>query len=138
MLFRSGHDLRVALAQYVALDIEIRICVDPDYLRGHVKVALLKVFSNRMQTDRWLGFFHPDKLTFGEGIYLSQIVAAAQAVTGVASVTVNKLQRLYEENNEEAIESGVLLLGPLEVARLDNDPNIPENGKLFLDMRGGR
>ncbi|NOZ51810.1 MAG: putative baseplate assembly protein [Gammaproteobacteria bacterium] len=135
---RMGHDLRVALAQYVALDIEIRICVDPDYLRGHVKVALLKVFSNRMQTDRWLGFFHPDKLTFGEGIYLSQIVAAAQAVTGVASVTVNKLQRLYEENNEEAIESGVLLLGPLEVARLDNDPNIPENGKLFLDMRGGR
>jgi len=31
-----------------------------------------------------------------------------------------------------------LPLGPLEIARLDNNPSFPENGKLTLDMRGGR
>ena len=134
---RIGHDLVVHSAKRVPLDIELVICVLPGHLRGHVKAALLDVFSNRMLPDGRLGFFHPDNLTFGEGIYLSKLVAAAQAVTGVESVKVNKLQRLYEPPNSE-IENGVLPLGPLEVARLDNDPSFPENGRLILDVRGGR
>ena len=32
----------------------------------------------------------------------------------------------------------LLPLSPFEIARLDNDPSFPENGKLTLDMRGGR
>jgi len=135
---RIGHDLRIALAQYVALDIELDICVAEDYLRGHVKAELLKLFSNSALVDGRLGFFHPDNLTFGDGIYLSQLVATAQGVIGVESVTVTKLQRLYEDNSQIAITQGVLTLGPLEVARLDNDRSFPENGKLFLNLRGGR
>src|SRR5262249_34409221 len=38
---RMGHDLRVNQAHYVPLDIEMRICVLPHYLRGHVEAALL-------------------------------------------------------------------------------------------------
>ncbi|MBA2312967.1 MAG: putative baseplate assembly protein [Actinobacteria bacterium] len=133
---RIGHDLVVHSAKRVPLDVELLICVLPGYLRGHVKAALLDVFSNRMLPDGRLGF-HPDNLTFGEGIYLSKLVALAHAVTGVESVKVNKLQRLYEPPNSE-IENGVLPLGPLEIARLDNDPSFPENGRLILDVRGGR
>jgi predicted phage baseplate assembly protein len=134
---RIGHDLVVKSAHRVPLDIELVICVLPSYLRGHVKATLLDVFSNRMLPDGRLGFFHPDNLTFGEGIYLSKLVAAAQAVTGVESVMVNKLERLFEGPNGE-IGSGVLPLGPLEIARLDNDPSFPENGRLVVDVRGGR
>jgi hypothetical protein len=134
---RIGHDLVVHSAKRVPLDIKLLICVLPGYLRGHVKAALLDVFSNRMLPDGRLGFFHSDNLTFGEGIYLSKLVAAAQAVPGVESVKVNKLQRLYEPPNGE-IENGVLPLGPLEIARVDNDPSFPENGRLILDVRGGR
>ena len=134
---RIGHDLRVAAAQYVPLDIELLVCVKAHYLRGHVKAALLNVFSNRDLPNGQRGFFHPDDLSFGEGVYLSDLVAAAQGVTGVESVVVTKLQRLFD-GNHQAIEEGILKLGPLEVARLDNDPNFPENGKLVLDVRGGR
>lgn len=134
---RIGHDLRVEPALNVPLDIEIIICVEADYLRGHVKAALLDVFCNRDLPNGKRGFFHPDNLTFGEGIYLSDLVASAQAVTGVESVKLKKLQRLWEDNDQAIIE-GVLALGHLEVARLDNDPNFPENGKLILDVRGGR
>jgi hypothetical protein len=63
-------------------------------------------------------------------------VAAAQGVAGVERVTVAKFERLYEEPNQE-IETGVLALGPLEIARLDNDPNAPENGRLDFVMKGG-
>ena len=31
-----------------------------------------------------------------------------------------------------------LLMGPFEIAQLDNDPNYPEDGLLVLDVRGGR
>jgi hypothetical protein len=134
---RMGHDLRSHAPQYVSLDIALEVCVLPGYLRGHVKAALLDVFSNRTLPAGGRGFFHPDNLTFGAGIYLSQLVAAAQAVPGVESVQVTRLQRQFETPDFE-LENGVLPLGPLEIARLDNDPSYPEHGKLTLDMQGGR
>jgi hypothetical protein len=134
---RIGHDVGVLQAQYVPLEIEMVVCVLPHYLRGHVEAALLDVFSNRVLPNGGLGLFHPDNLTFGEGIYLSRLVAAAQSVTGVESVTLTKLQRLDEGDNGE-LKAGLLQLGPLEVARLDNDPSFPERGRLVLDVRGER
>jgi len=134
---RMGHDLVVKSARRVPLDIEMLVCVLPNYLRGDIKAALLDLFSNRTLTDGRKGFFHPDNLTFGEGIYLSRLVAAAQAVEGIESVQVTRLQRYNEPANQE-IENGVLPLGPFEIARLDSDPSLPENGTLTLDMRGGR
>jgi predicted phage baseplate assembly protein len=134
---RMGHDLAVTQAVYVPLLIEMKVCVLPNYLRGHVELALLELFSNRALAGGGLGFFHPDNQTFGEGVYLSRLVAAAQAVQGVESVTVTKLERLYQGPNHE-IENGILPLGPTEIARLDNDPSFPENGKLTLVMGGGR
>jgi len=55
----------------------------------------------------------------------------------VESVKVTKLERLYEGPNHE-IENGLLLLGPLEIAQLDNDPSSPEHGQLKLNVTGGR
>lgn len=134
---RMGHDLRVLPAHYVPLDLKLEVCALPHYQRAHVKAALLDVFSNRILSGDRSGFFHPDKLTFGEGIFLSKIVATAQAVPGVASVEVKKFQRWGESANHE-IENGVLPLRVNEVAQLDNDPNYPEHGKLEIQVGGGR
>ena len=134
---RIGHDLSVHPARYVSLDLGLMVCVRPQYLRGHVEAAILDLFSNRALPDGRLGLFHPNNLTFGQSIYVSKLVAAAQSVKGVQSASVTKLQRLYERSNHE-MENGLLALGPLEVARLDNDPNFHERGKLCLDMRGGK
>ncbi len=134
---RIGHDVVVKPAVYVSLAIAMTVCVQPDYLRGHVEADLLAVFSNRLLPDGQLGFFHPDHLTFGTGIALSQLVAAAKAVTGVENIIVTQLERFGEVNTGE-LANGILSLSPLEVARLDNDPNFPEHGILKLDMQGGR
>lgn len=134
---RIGHDVVVASAHYVPLEIALTICVKAHFLKGHVKAALLEVFSSKTCATGKQGFFHPDRLTFGGGVYLSQLVATAQAIEGVESVVVAKLQRQFEEENQE-IENGILPLGPFEVAQVDNDPNYPEHGKFTLEMRGGR
>lgn len=136
--YRSiGRDLRVRAANYVPLEVVMSVCVLPHYLRALIEAELLDLFSNRTLSAGKLGFFHPNNVSFGEGIYLSKLVALAQSVTGVESVRVTTLQRLFEAPNQE-IENGILPLGPLEVSRLDNDRNFPERGKLFLDVRGGR
>lgn len=134
---RIGHDVTVRSARLIPLIIELRVCVHPHYLRGHVEAELLDVFSNRLIPDGRKGFFHPDNLSFGEGIYLSRLVASAQAVEGVDSVEVTKLERAGEGPNGE-IEDGLLRLGPLEVAQVDNDPSLPENGTFTLTIGGGR
>lgn len=134
---RIGHDLRVLPARFVSLQIGLDVCVLPHYLRAHVEAALLDLFSNRELANGQRGFFHPDNLSFGEGIYLSRLVAAAQAVAGVERVQVARLERLYEGDDRE-IENGILPLGPLEVARLDNDRSFPEHGRMRLNVGGGR
>ncbi len=98
-----------------------------------VKKALLDVFSNRDLGDGKRGFFHPDNFTFGQAVYLSRIYAAAMAVDGVANVEVKKFQRWGRKANRE-LEEGKLPAGRLEVVRLDNDPNFPENGKIDFVM----
>ncbi|MGH7456377.1 MAG: putative baseplate assembly protein, partial [bacterium] len=103
----------------------------------HVKAALLGELSDEILADGRKGFFHPDNLTFGQGIRLSRLVAIAQAVPGVERVSVSKLERLFDGPNQE-IENAFLPLSAFEIARLDNDPSFPENGILELDVRGGR
>jgi hypothetical protein len=134
---RIGHDVVVKRAVAVPLDVELSVCVLPHYLRGHVEAALLDALGNRALPDGRRGLFHPDNLTFGQGIALSRLVAAAQAVTGVERVEVTRLERLYEGPNGEIV-AGFLPIGPLEIARLDNDPRFPGNGQLRLTMGGGR
>jgi len=134
---RMGHNLKVVTAHYVALDIAMTICVQPDFQRGHVKAALLDAFSNRVLPTGQLGFFHPDNLTFGQGIALSKLVAIAQATQGVQSVEVTRLRRLFEGPHGE-LRKEFLPIGPMEIAQLDNDPNFPEHGKIVFKLVGGR
>src|SRR5260370_27569711 len=96
------------------------------YARGQVEAVHLDVFSSRRLAHGNFGFFHPDRLTFGEGIYLSQIVAAAMAVEGVETVKVWRFQRLDAPPNHE-IENGVFALATMEIPQLDNDSKFPEN-----------
>jgi predicted phage baseplate assembly protein len=134
---RVGHDLKLVPANYVPLEIEFTVCVLPHYQRGHVEAALRDAFSNRVLPGGRRGFFHPDQLTFGGGVYLSQLIATAQAVEGVESVALKVLQRRFTGPGGE-IESGVLPLGATEIAQLNNDPSFPEHGKLTLKMDCGR
>jgi hypothetical protein len=134
---RVGHDLRVLQAQYVPLDLALSVTVSSGYLAAHVKRALLDAFGRGRLPDGTNAFFHPDNLTFGQSIYASQIISMAQMQNGVESVTISRFQRLQDEEHDGLVD-GVLVIGPLEIAQLDNEAAHPERGRLRLLMKGGR
>jgi hypothetical protein len=133
----AGHDVEIDGPRFVPLEIDMSICVRDGYFRSDVHIALSQVFSNTTLADGRRGFFHPDNFTFSQPVYLSQLVAAAQVVTGVHYVEIHKFQRLGIDS-DQAIIDGMLPIGRLEIARLDNDPNFQERGILRLDLKGGR
>jgi len=133
----AGHDLEVDAPIFVSLEVDIDVCVSPDYFASDVERALFDVLSNRQLPDGTLGAFHPDNFTFGQSVYLSPIYALAQSTAGVESVRITKFQR-QGQDSDVALDLGKLELARLEIARLDNDPNFPEHGVLKLNMLGGR
>lgn len=133
----AGHDLEVDGPRYVSLEVEMLVCVLPEHFRSDVKAALLEVLGNRNLPDGGRGVFHPDNFTFGQPVHLSRLYEAAQGVEGVDWVEISVFGRLGAPG-ERALREGKLLMHRLEIARLDNDPNFPENGVLRLLMEGGK
>jgi len=79
----AGYDVEVEAPAHVPLDIAMTICVQPGYFRSNVEQALYSVFSSGTQANGQPGFFNPANFTFGQTVYLSQIVTAAMQVPGV-------------------------------------------------------
>lgn len=128
----EGQDLRISGPRYVPLELVLQVCIKPGYVWNDVKAALSEAFSNRRLSYDRRGLFHPDNFTFGQDVYLSRLYAAAQAVKGVAFTQITTLRRLGQSATE-ASGKDMLSIGPLEVARLDNDRNFPERGILRIE-----
>lgn len=124
----AGYDLEVDGPRYVPLELGLHVCVSEGHLRSAVRREVIAALT---------ALFHADRLTFAQPVYLSPIYAAAQAVPGVTSVNVHTFRRRYHPL-ASGIHSGVLKMGRLEIARLDNNPNFPERGQLTLTLGGGR
>jgi hypothetical protein len=139
----AGYDLEIDAPRFVPLDILFTVCVAEGHLRSNVKAALIEVFGNRDLPDGSRGFFHPDNFTFGQPVYLSRMVAEAMKVPGVAWIDTkesptspNRFRRWGRESHGER-DAGLITMGRLEIARLDNDANAAENGRIEFIMRGG-
>jgi hypothetical protein len=133
----AGHDLEIDEPRYVPLELEIFVCVDPAYYRADVERALREALGRRRFADGREGIFHADRFTFGQSVYLSVIYATVQGVAGVRWAEVRKLRR-QNDPSTDAVASGELTVGRLEVARLDDDRSHPDRGVLRLILEGGR
>ena len=133
----AGYDLEVDSPRFVALDVALHLCVKPAYFRSDVVKAVRDALSSALLPDGRLGVFHPDNFTFGQPVYLSRIVAAAQAVEGVESVRVDRFKRLVDPS-PATLETGVIPIGRLEIAQLDNNPNFPDRGEIDITAEGGK
>jgi hypothetical protein len=133
----AGYDLELNDPIPVPLDLLLRVCVKPGYFRSDVKQTLLRVFGrNDLPGGAGPGFFNPDNFTFGQPVYLSKIYEAAMKVAGVASVEAVRFQRYGKVAGTE-FDDAKLKPASLEILRLDNDPNFPENGRIDFEMQGG-
>lgn len=133
----AGHDTEFNDPVYVSLELELLVCVLPGHFRSDVQAGLLAVLGSRPLADGSTGLFHPDRLSFGQTVYLSQIYAAARQVTGVASVNATVFQR-QGIADPQYLQDGFMALARLEIPRLDNDANFPEHGVLRFQLFGGQ
>ncbi len=133
----AGYDLEVDSPRYVALDITLHICVKSDYFRSEVLGAVRVALGSGVLPDGRLAVFHPDNFSFGEAVYLSRIVAAAQTVEGVEAVWALRFQRMAAPD-PASLDKGVIPIGRLEIAQLANDLNHQERGRLTLVPGGGK
>jgi hypothetical protein len=132
----AGHDIEIQGPKYVPLDIAFKVCVAPGYARSSLKSTLIETFSNVSLPDGRRGLFHPDNYSFGQPVYLSRMVAEAMRIPGVMWVETLRFQRWGQEPEGET-DAGMIRIDRLEIARLDNDPSFPENGRIEFAMTGG-
>jgi hypothetical protein len=131
----AGCDIEVEDAVRVPLRVAMHVCVSAGHVAADVERLLQGLFTSGLTADGTPGVFHPQRFLMGEPFYLSPLVAAAQAVDGVASVSITRFER-EQSPDGSGLASGVLVPGPIELFELANDPDFPERGVFELDVEG--
>jgi len=138
MLRMMGTDLVVEEAVFVGIRIELEICVASNFFQADVYAAIWKLLVTGDSCTGTAGLLNAANFQFGQTVYASPIIAAAQKVVGVAAVTLNIFERMDSPTPSGATPPTQLLMGAVEIPRCDNDPNHADHGLLVLTMDGGK
>ncbi|MCC2868867.1 MAG: putative baseplate assembly protein [Candidatus Accumulibacter phosphatis] len=145
-----GEDLEVGAARYVPLDIKLSLCAQPAYWPEDLRAALEEEFSDGWTRDGRHGFFHPDRWTFGQPLYASQLIGRALSVTGVGRVLRASMRRWNPGSGGGLTEIDIdplalpesrlekIPVGPFEIIVVANDPDHLETGRIRFEITGGR
>lgn len=133
----AGYDLEVDAPRFIALEIGLFICAQPDHFRTQVLQTVRLALSANRLSQGGIGFFHPDNFSFGQPLYLSELYARVMEVEGVASVEATRFNRRGSKDPAPLLD-GVLSFGRLEIAQLENNRNFPERGAIEIEMGGGK
>ena len=134
----TGVDVEVARPVYVPVLVTLFACLASGYLIGDVEAQLLDALSARRLPDGRTGLFHPDRFTFGQPLYVSDVISTAMGVPGVSWVEVTGFARLSDPPGATAanLADGTIRVQAGEVLRCDSDPGNPEAGRVELAFGG--
>ncbi len=133
----AGYDLEIRSAEYVPLEIEFELCVEPDYFRGDVAEAVRAGPRQPRQPRRPPRLLPPRPLHLRAGRVPERDLRRHRGGGGRAVGVPHRLPAVRQDRQRRA-GRGVLPIGPWEIARLDNDPNFMENGVLRITAGGGK
>ena len=126
-----GDQVQVVSPKLVALEIKLALQTLPGHVPNVVHTRLARDLGIGYRQDGGLAFFHPDRLTFGEHIFLADILGEIADVPGVAQI-VPKVFRRMDRPGAESLRFGRIDIGPTEIASVQNDANAPELGYLVM------
>lgn len=132
-----GTDVTVETAVIAGLRIELQICVEAAHFQGDVYQTLMQVFITGDQSSSPAGLLNAANFAFGQTVYASPLIAAAQAVDGVRSATLTTFTRM-DAPWVDGVTQGFIPMGRLDIPRCDNDPDHLDHGTLTLHMEGGK
>jgi predicted phage baseplate assembly protein len=135
---RIGHDISVAGPRYRSLFLALAVQLETWAIRSDVADSLGQLLGNQWRADGSPALFNPSRLGFGQPVQASAIIAAVQLLPGIQMVSIEgfALDR-PEPGSAPAIGSRVVP-GPLDIIRLDNDPQHPAHGRATVRLQGGR
>ncbi|MFD3758095.1 hypothetical protein [Streptomyces sp. NPDC058622] len=135
----AGVDVDFRRTSTVPLDIVLVCCLDAGTLRSEAEQQVRDVLSASVLPDGRQGLFHPDRLTLGSSVFLSDLIAHTMSVPGVLQVEVERFCRVGDgaQENLTCLARGRLDASPRESFRCASDPSRPEAGRVDLTMRGG-
>ena len=128
----AGLALEIIPPVMVPLVIEILVTTAPEYASSEVRQQLETLFGTGYLDDGTPAFFNPDRLGFGHTIAFSAIADWALQVPGVAGIEPIEFRRLSLDDGGNHSE---IPIGPIEIARADNNPTFPQNGEITFVMR---
>jgi hypothetical protein len=131
---QAGRPIVVRDPIYRPVDLRIRICVTGDAYEGEVRERVMLALCGPAPPGRPLPFFAPDHFTFGTPLYRAALEAAVQNVPGVLAVEDIRL-RVRGLFDWEEFPGFFFRPGDDRIVRLDNDPNHPESGSLFVSTQ---
>jgi len=99
--------------------------------------ALLQTLGSGTLPNGQPALFAPQNFELGQTVYLSPIYAAARAVAGVQTVTATVFEP-QGQNTNIFLATRFYSDVRFQVARMDNDPSLPDHGRLQLTMKGGK
>jgi hypothetical protein len=133
----AGVDVALRDAAYVPLHIALVVNVRDGFFARLVRQAVERALGTGDAKPGVAAFFAPRQFGFGDAVYLSDLYGAVMAVEGVASVQVTRFKQLGDRFPDSE-QAGFIPVGPLAIARMDNDPAHPEHGVLFIRTCGGK
>ena len=126
---QAGRDARAQDPDYLDIDLEVDLCAGAGTYPGEVVERVTRALTAP-------GFFSPRNFTFGKPLLRSRLEAAIHAVPGVKGVEEIRLRvrnrRLWEVFDKPALE-----VEPWQILRLQNDPQFPGRGSIFVQAHGG-
>jgi hypothetical protein len=130
-----GEDIEVRAPEFVPLIIAVEICISRDYWIENVAPVIEQAFSNSYTPDGRQAFFKPDRWTFGQPLYASEIEGVLQTIEGVEHVISIRMTRWW---NQTVTYSEVMPIAPEEIVLVENDPSRMESGSITFTYQGGR
>jgi hypothetical protein len=130
-----GEDLEIRPPRFVPLEIHISVCAKPDYWPEDLKFILEQEFSDGWTPDGRMGFFHPDRWSFGQRLRTSQILGRVLAVEGIEHVIKVRMKRW---NDPGPLTSQITRVNHNEILLVKNDPDHMELGFIDFVVKGGR
>ncbi len=126
---QAARDARILPADYIDIDLIVKVCVKPDAYPGDVAERVTEALATP-------GFFNPANFTFGQPLSRSSLEAAIQCVEGVRAVETLTIRRRRRPGWHPFTQPEIDV-GPGQIIRLQNDPDRPSRGTLQVETTGG-
>jgi hypothetical protein len=128
---QAGRPAFVIDPNYLPVDLRIRICIMAGFYAGQVIADVYRALTGPNQPWEPAPYFNPDRFTFGTRLERAAIEAAVQSVPGVLGVEEVQLRirGLFDWQDFAAFAFDP---GPDRIIQLENDPDHPEAGSLFV------